>query len=510
MVVAEHACARGLAEFLARDRADLGRIEKERPELFAEYQEAARQLRNLELVERSPVGGRSAASPGSAARRQDMGRAARDRLERAMREIRTVPGFGSFLQASGYEEILEAVPPGAALVYLSVTPFRGMALCLFAASQEAPIHGFSLWTEDLTSAKLDHLLGMPDGREVKEGYLWGQLVSTDRLEQALGDVLARLGQDLIGPLAGRLRTLGVETVVLVPGGKLSLLPLHAAPYAAEGRRLCLLDEMNVSYAPAARVLAAARAVLGAGNEISPSLGGLADPRPDPRPLRYARTELRRIAEIFPPFARQIAVGEDATREAFLRIYGQVTHLHLACHGWFDGWDVLGSYLLLAQGGKLELRDLMTLQVARPPRLVVLSACQTAIHEFQNTPDEVIGLPAGFLRSGVPGIVACLWPVDDLSTALLMARFYEIHLLGDSERLLPPAQALRRAQLWLRDIQAGDLLQFFRAQRELARRGSSAVEPAVIAAGESLFALEEPESRPYSAFYHWAPFVFLGV
>lgn len=192
------------------------------------------------------------------------------------------------------------------------------------------------------------------------------------------------------------------------------------------------------------------------------------------------------------------------------MYGQVTHLHLACHGGFEGWDVLGSYLLLAQGEKLELRDLMALHVPRPPRLVVLSACQTAVHEFQNTPDEVIGLPAGFMRGGVPGVIACLWNVDDLSTALLMARFYELHLQGGFERPLPPARALRLAQLWLRDVKAGELLRFFREQRELARRGSAALEPRIIADGEILFLLEEPESRPYSAYYHWAPFVFLGV
>jgi CHAT domain-containing protein len=106
------------------------------------------------------------------------------------------------------------------------------------------------------------------------------------------------------------------------------------------------------------------------------------------------------------------------------------------------------------------RDLMTLHVPRPPRLVVLSACQTAVHEFQNTPDEVIGLPAGFMRSGVPGVLACLWNVDDLSTALLMARFYELHLQGDPEGPLPPVRALRLAQRWLRDIKAGELLPVF--------------------------------------------------
>jgi len=392
----------------------------------------APQSRDLELGETGDLAWRGAFAQMRAGRLEEavataeLARA-RGLGEALMRARADLPGFEAFLHESGFEEIVADVPSGSALAYLVVTRCGGMALCLVADPQNPSIQVFSLWLESLTSEALDHLLGMPDGRQVKEGYLQGQLVSTDGLELALGDVLARLGRDLIGPLADRLRGRGVESVILIPGGKLSLLPLHAAPYWVEGRRLCLLDEMDAAYAPAARVLASARAAL--GRETSPSLGGLAEPRPDPRPLQYARTELSRIADLFLPGTRQIAVCEEATREAFFRMYGQVTHLHLACHGGFEGWDVLGSYLLLAQGEKLELRDLMALRVPRPPRLVVLSACQTAVHEFQNTPDEVIGLPAGFMRSGVPGVVACLWNVDDLSTALLMARFYEFHLHG---------------------------------------------------------------------------------
>jgi CHAT domain-containing protein len=508
VATAEHARARGIAEALARDRADLGRIEMERPELFARYQDAVRILQELELAERSPMVERSGAVPGSAARRQKMGRAASDRLERVVREIRSLPGFEAFLGESGFDEIVVAVAAGSALVYLAATDLGSMALCLVAGLQEPAIS--ALWTESLTSADLDHLMGIPDGRQVGKGYLHGQLISTEGLEQALGPVLARLGRDLIGPLAARLRGFGVESVVLVPGGKLSLLPLHAAPYVVEERQLCLLGEVDVSYAPAARVIAAARAALGIQKALPPSLGGLADSRPDSKPLRYARAELSRIAELFPPSSRQTAMGEEATREVLLRLYGQVTHLHLACHGEFDGWDTLGSSFLLAQNDELELRDLMALRVSRPPRLVVLSACRTAVYEFQNTPDEVIGFPAGFLRSGVPGVVACLWAVEDLSTALLMMRFYELHLRGGSGRPQTPACALRQAQLWLRDLSAGELLRFFREQRELARSGNPAWALTAIAAGESRFALEEPESRPYSAFYHWAPFVFLGV
>jgi CHAT domain-containing protein len=43
------------------------------------------------------------------------------------------------------------------------------------------------------------------------------------------------------------------------------------------------------------------------------------------------------------------------------------------------------------------------------------------------------------------VVGTLWPVSDTATALLMARFYELHM-GEG---LPSPIALSRAQTWLR-------------------------------------------------------------
>jgi len=46
---------------------------------------------------------------------------------------------------------------------------------------------------------------------------------------------------------------------------------------------------------------------------------------------------------------------------------------------------------------------------------VLSACQTAIQDFSNLPDEAIGLPAGLTQAGVPSVLGTLWSVNDAST-----------------------------------------------------------------------------------------------
>ena len=43
------------------------------------------------------------------------------------------------------------------------------------------------------------------------------------------------------------------------------------------------------------------------------------------------------------------------------------------------------------------------------------------------PDECLGPPAGFLQAGAPAVVSTLWPVSDLSTMLLIERFYQLHI-----------------------------------------------------------------------------------
>jgi CHAT domain len=59
-----------------------------------------------------------------------------------------------------------------------------------------------------------------------------------------------------------------------------------------------------------------------------------------------------------------------------------------------------------------------------PRLVVLSACETGLYDTSNNPDDFVGLPATFMQLGAAGVIATLWQVDDLATALLMAKVYE--------------------------------------------------------------------------------------
>ena len=114
---------------------------------------------------------------------------------------------------------------------------------------------------------------------------------------------------------------------------------------------------------------------------------------------------------------------------------------------------------------------------------------------------------------MPGVVGSLWPVNDLSTALLMVKFYEYHLRGDArtgEGPLPPASALRKAQLWLRDVTNAELSELFDMYRQATPNSSTRMAYELAQERFREHTLRDPNERPFAHPYYWAAFAFYGV
>ena len=220
-------------------------------------------------------------------------------------------------------------------------------------------------------------------------------------------------------------------------------------------------------------------------------------------IAFARTEVEEIAPRFALQSRQVLFERHATRAAVAASLPGTTNLHFSCHGRFDVREPLDSALSLSGADTLTLRDLLDggldLSAAR---LAVLSACQTGIVDFHKVPDEAIGFPAGFIQAGVPGVVSTLWPVNDISTAILMSRFYVEHL-GNG---LDPAWALHRAQDWLRTATARDMSLADRYKRRFQESGRMNR----VAYRYMRYFRANPEARPFAHPYYWAAFTFTGV
>ena len=79
-----------------------------------------------------------------------------------------------------------------------------------------------------------------------------------------------------------------------------------------------------------------------------------------------------------------------------------------------------------------------------------------LREGEALPDEAIGLASGLLAAGARAVIAALWPIPDLLSAMLIYRFHAEWRQGS----LGPAEALRSSQQWMRDSTNGEKYDYF--------------------------------------------------
>jgi CHAT domain-containing protein len=114
--------------------------------------------------------------------------------------------------------------------------------------------------------------------------------------------------------------------------------------------------------------------------------------------------------------------------------------HIATHGSFGA--LAAQTYIVAQDGPIGFDRLGQLLRSNDPTratdldLVIFSACQTA----EGSDRAVLGMAGMGLRAGVRSTIGSLWNVDDLSTSLIMQRFYRYRRDG-----LSKAAALSAAQ-----------------------------------------------------------------
>jgi len=494
-LVLERGRARGLSESLERDQANLEGLKQLNFALYNHYRELTNQIRNLEAQQREY------ATSGTTAQekrhlRQNLtpeahslqARQLYQSLDAVIKEIRQVEGYADFLEPTNFADIRATVQSDRPLVYLVSAGAGSFALIV---TSEAI---FDLWLDDHTwDAVGETFTAWFKAYGQYESDPTNRPVWLEGIDQGT----YQLWHFLMEPLIQALKAQNFSQAILIPSGLLSFLPLHAAwtddPKAPTGRRYAL-DEIHFTYAPNARSLAAAQEI--ANRTRSDAILAIDEPKyrhevepgiyRDLNSLPSSTLEVEAAVSTFqnPKILRHT----DATREVVIDILADYNVLHCSCHGGADPQEPLKSGLAMTGDGEsavLTLRDLLDLKLAnddRPGiRLAILSACETGLQGME-TIDEVISLPAGLLQSGVAGVVASLWAVSDLSTMLLLSKFYELWRTESKE----PPEALRQAQIWLRD--------------------STEVEIAPLLGKRP----RNPTNRPFSHPYHWAAFSYTGV
>ncbi|NJL65226.1 MAG: CHAT domain-containing protein [Methylacidiphilales bacterium] len=181
-------------------------------------------------------------------------------------------------------------------------------------------------------------------------------------------------------------------------------------------------------------------------------------------------------------------------------------LHFTGHATYNYQRPKQSCLALSGTDRFTLEDITQLSLDSY-HLVSLSACETAITGNQTIDNEYVGLVSGFLSQGVTNVLSTLWTVESVSSALFMIEFYR-----QPDWHTAPAVALKRTQMWLRNVTYRELLNWYKqCAGEIEQKNS-------ICASELLDAatvIEDEPAKinttrpPYSHPYYWASFIITG-
>ncbi|RKZ57305.1 MAG: hypothetical protein DRR08_19355, partial [Candidatus Parabeggiatoa sp. nov. 2] len=503
VVTLERGLAQLLSEALARNRADLEQLKHiGHSHLYDNYQQAVTDWHEAQQFSNSLEHPTAEQSELILHRL----RAAREQLDNTIAAIRQLDGYADFLAAPGFADISAAVK-NTALVYIAATQAGGLALIVAENDAITPV-----WLPELTVETLEQTL---DSLEAPySGYLraydnWRRDTKdeTHRTEwlNALEQTTQLVWQRVMAPIIEILPE--SAAITLIPVGRLGLLPLHAAwtpdSTAPTGKRYAL-DALTISYAPNARAVRAVQQV--AARIPADTLLAIEEPLPvKANKLPSAQYETKTVISTFKQ--HQVLKNKEATRAAVLKALPHCNVLHFSCHGLANLEKPLQSGVVMAHDKILTVKDILDLRL-NGIRLATLSACETGIPGIE-LPEEVVNLPAGLLQAGVAGVAASLWSVSDFSTMMLMAYFYDRWRLDQ----LKPADALRQAQIWMRDTTNAQKKAYFKQllseptptipnETKMAQETAKALRQVIM--------LKDPKEREFKHPFYWAAFGFVGV
>ena len=518
--VMEGGRARLLADVLQRRRRELGLLPAlGHEDVYERYRDIVNREEELTRSAANRIGMPNPAR--DLTRLQDI-EAAHQKFEEVVAEIQQIPGYSDFLQDANFAQV-RAATADAPLCYLLATPAGGLALVVGPQSVQP------VWLDSLTEERVLEWLNGTASDPKMGGWLdtyqnW-LIERTQRAHQAwlttIDGITHQLWIHIMQPLAAALRQVKLSAVsndstcapmvTLIPTGGLALLPLHAAwteDAFTPTRRRYFMDEFIVNYAPSA--LALAHALGRAEMSSTERFLAVEEPRATgASALPNVHAEVAAIAALFDNPV--ILAYEKATRQAVLDALPKADVVHFSCHGSNDWQSPLDSGLLMADDDTgedvmLTVRDLLS-SAQTGGRLATLSACETGIVGTK-LPDEVVALPSALLQAGYGGVVASLWSVADISTTMLMEYFYAGWRKKGGNKL-SPAQALRAAQIWLRDTTNKEKADYFkRYSHELSTKLRMPEADAIKLYGD--FMSRYPDARDFTHPFWWAAFYLTGV
>ncbi|KIM21906.1 hypothetical protein M408DRAFT_324656 [Serendipita vermifera MAFF 305830] len=361
-------------------------------------------------------------------------------------EIRSVPGFKTFMRAKTFAELAPAASEGA-VVILNSHEARCDALVLkLDESKGGSISVINIPLKDFTSAvsaKLQHdlrsLLRLArvrarDTRKSERDYV--ERRKKTQLVDILRELWLNVTKPIIDNLAYQVTQNELPRIWWSATGSLSFLPIHAAGmYGMEGSESCVSDYVVSSYTPTlTAILDQTQRTTSTEFRIL-TVSQPATPYATPIPMTENEVELIK------QYTKYINVvnlsSEHATVKSVLEGMKTSNWIHLACHGEQNIKEPMKSGFLL-HDRILELS--MIVHTTLPTTdFAFLSACQTAVGD-EKIADESVHLAAGMLLAGCRGVIATMWSIEDEDAPTVTEEVYS-RILKDG---VPNRKAAARA------------------------------------------------------------------
>lgn len=291
-----------------------------------------------------------------------------------------------------------------------------------------------------------------------------------------------------------------EKLVLIPHQYLHLFPIHAVSANINDQPIRLQErfKQGIQYIPSCQLLQKLHqtSLNREKKTHKTSFFGIENPTLD---LKYSEVEVESIEKQFIPNAL-VLKGKQATKinlneKNTIQQFRQSNYVHFACHGLYNFNAPLKSFLRLASSNNLSNEEVKQRKRQNPERyitlrdgeeyditeglqlkdiferitlpqcyLVILSACQTGVTNFDLDVDEYIGLGTGFLYAGSLNVINTLWNIDDFVTAIFMIHCYQ--QITDKNQPIPIA--LQLTQKWMRETKSSKIIEWF---QELEKKES---------------------------------------
>jgi CHAT domain-containing protein/tetratricopeptide repeat protein len=439
-------------------RSDLTELQQRHPELaerFVSLRDRLDEPGAAGPASWTPAPGAPASAPGPAARDrrapdwQAPDWQARDRHRLAaefaavITRIRDQAGFASFGLPPALDELLGEAAAGPVVAF-NVSPYGSGALLLT---------GDGIRPLSLPGLAYDTVIRQVNSfHQARRIAVDPATSASDRVgaQRTMLEILGWLWDAAAGPVLDALRyrrppSAGAEwpRVWWVPGGPLSLLPLHAAghhsePPAAGQARRTVLDRVTSSYTPTIRALRYARQnarrapapasrALIVAMPVTPGLPGGGELANVPQEVARVRALLDDTVLLAEPDPAGVPLSGSFAVPTRANVFDQLpTHpiAHFACHGYSDPADPSTSRLLLHDHDRfpMTVASLAPMDLGQA-QLAYLSACETALTSAADLIDEAINLTTAFQLAGFPHVIGTLWEISDSVAVEVAGSFY---------------------------------------------------------------------------------------